>query len=688
MASSKHQSIRSRLSIAFLKTTGISLSIVMILFFSIEFARSRDAMTRNLSVLSSVIGMNAASALIFDDTSAAEETLSAFTAEVHVMAAVIYDADGEVFARYSRFGLSDFDAPMARRDGIEFDWFGDRLDLYQTIEVDGDVLGTVFIRSDTREIRDLMSSLALAAIGVIMLASLVAWFGAAELQENIATPLAALAESSEAMSRGDLSTRVDISRDDEIGTLADTFNAMVTSLRGLVSQVGENTRAVSDATAVLRGASDGMRLLATRQEAAVEGSAASLENLTDHIDSVNEAVSTLAEEAQETSTAAVEMDGSIVEIAAHMDELSQTIDAAASSIVQMTAGIREIAQFADTLKNATETTFDSLQQLSASVGEVEQNALATQEISAQATENAERGMRSVQETVHGMKQIQDSFVGLEQVISRLDVQSQSIGNVLGVIEGVVEQTNLLALNAAIISSHAGEHGRAFAVVAEEVKNLSDRTAGSTKEIGVLIREVQLEIANAVQSVSDGGERVNRGVALSLEAGEMLNTMAESARHSHRTAKDIVVATGEQASGLKRVDLAMVQVRQIAQQLSQGTREQDNAGAEITRGVERMRQLGQEVKRSTHVQRTESRHIAQSVEVVASRTNQILTATIEQKKQSEQLLDALKVFREVTVENAQRAEEMQSTVDVLSERAGALDEEVGRFSLEPSTRTRT
>jgi methyl-accepting chemotaxis protein len=246
--------------------------------------------------------------------------------------------------------------------------------------------------------------------------------------------------------------------------------------------------------------------------------------------------------------------------------------------------------------------------------------------------------------------------------------------------GVVEQTNLLALNAAIISSHAGEHGRAFAVVAEEVKNLSDRTAGSTKEIGLLIRDVQSEIANAVQSVSDGGERVERGVALSLEAGEVLNTMAESARHSLRTAKDIVAATGLQATGLERVDLAMVQVRQIAMQLSSGTREQDNASAEITKGVERMRQLGQEVKRSTHVQRTESRHIAQSVEVVASRTNQILTATNEQKKQSEQLLEALKVFREVTVENAHRAEEMQSTVDVLAERAGALDEEVGRFSL--------
>lgn len=680
MASSTTRSIRSRLSLGFLKTTGVSVLVVMVLYFSIEFTRSKDAMTRNLSVLSTVIGLNAGPALVFDDATAAEETLAALTADEHVMAGVIYDSDGDVFARYQRHDMEGFEAPAVLGDHVEFDWFGDRLDVHRGIEVGGEALGTVFIRSDTREMSALLMELGMASIGVMLLAGLVAWFGAAQMQEDIATPLAALAESSEAMSRGDLSTRVDISRDDEIGTLADTFNAMVTSLRGLVAKVGENTRAVSDATLVLRGASDGIRLVSGRQEVAVEGSAESIEKMTASIEEVNLAVSTLADEARETSTAAIEMDGSIVQIAAHMDELSQTIDSAASSIVQMTAGIREIAQFADTLRNATETTFVSLQQLSSSVGEVEENAKASQELSSQATDDAERGMRSVQETVNGMMQIQDSFVGLERVITRLDQQSQSIGDVLSVIEGVVEQTNLLALNAAIISSHAGEHGRAFSVVAEEVKNLSDRTAGSTKEIASLIGEVQQEIANAVESVSGGGERVDRGVALSLEAGEVLNTIAESARLSHATALDIVRATGEQATGLQRVDLAMVQVRQIAKQLSSGTHEQDNASAEITRGVERMRQLGQEVKRSTHVQRTESRHIAQSVEVVASRSNQILAATTEQSKQSEQILEALKVFREVTVESARRAEEMKSTVDVLSERAGALDEEVGRFSL--------
>ena len=125
---------------------------------------------------------------------------------------------------------------------------------------------------------------------------------------------------------------------------------------------------------------------------------------------------------------------------------------------------------------------------------------------------------------------------------------------------------------------------------------------------------------------------------------------------------------------------MIQVSQIATQLSRGTHEQDNASADITRGVERMRQLGQEVKRSTQDQRKESRHIAQSVEVVASRIDQILSATTEQSKQSEQILSALAVFHETTVESARRAEEMKSTVDILSERSGALDEEVGRFSL--------
>ena len=156
MISSTSRSIRSRLSMGFVQTTGVSILVVMLLFVSIEFTRSKDAMTRNLSVLTTVIGLNAGPALVFDDATAAEETLSALTADVHVMAGVIYDASGDVFARYNRSDIGEFTPPESLPDRTEFDWFGDRLDVYHAIVVDGDELGTVFIRSDTREMRALL----------------------------------------------------------------------------------------------------------------------------------------------------------------------------------------------------------------------------------------------------------------------------------------------------------------------------------------------------------------------------------------------------------------------------------------------------------------------------------------------------------------------------------------------------
>jgi len=633
MASRTDQSIRSRLGIGFMQVTGVALVLALAAFFVMEVVRSRAAMVQVASVLAEVIGTNAAPALLFGDRVAAGETLSALKVHEEVMAGIVYDDEGEVFVTYLRDDLKDFEAPALAHVKEEFELFGSRLVLTRPVAiVDQGVLGTVLIQMDTSGMKALVLRFAWISACVMALALGVAWIGAARLREQIVRPLDLLSEGSEALARGDLSTHVEVGRSDEIGKLAQAFNDMASSLRGLVSQVGQNSRAVNEAVVVLRTASDSMQGVAGRQEAAVEDSAASIEKMSASLEEVDNAVETLADTARETSTAAVQMDTSIVEIATHMDDLAQTIDSAASSVVEMTSAIREIAEHSETLKGATDTTASSLEQLTASVRGVEKSAQASQDLSLKSAEQAERGMESVQETVDGMKQIQVSFAGLETIVSRLDEQSHSIGEVLDVIAGVVEQTNVLALNAAIISSHAGEHGRAFAVVAEEVKNLSDRTAGSTKEIGELITGVRQEIANAVEAVCDGGRRVERGVGLSIEAGKILKHVAESATQSTQTADEIVKAMGAQAEGLQRVDSAMLQVREIAMQLNRG------------------------------------------------RIDQILAATNEQSKQGEQIMAALKVFREVTEQNARRSDEMKATVDLLSERADGLDEEVGRFQL--------
>jgi methyl-accepting chemotaxis protein len=218
------------------------------------------------------------------------------------------------------------------------------------------------------------------------------------------------------------------------------------------------------------------------------------------------------------------------------------------------------------------------------------------------------------------------------------------------------------------------------VVAEEVRNLAERTAGSTREISELITAVQGGVEAAVHAMNTGNDRVKNGVTLSREAGTILRGIGEAAEESARRVDEIVSATEGQTRDIEKVEEQMTQLRTIAEQLNRGTHEQDNASADITRAVEHMRDLGQRIKHSTQEQRKESEHITKSVEVVASRIEQILASTKEQAKQGDQILQAIQVFREAVQESNHRRTGMQESLGELSERARVLDEEVGRFRI--------
>src|SRR5436305_12759721 len=125
-----------------------------------------------------------------------------------------------------------------------------------------------------------------------------------------------------------------------------------------------------------------------------------------------------------------------------------------------------------------------------------------------------------------MKQIRRAVVGANEVVTRLGERSAAIGRILNVIEDVAEQTNLLALNAAILAAAAGEHGKGFSVVAAQIRELSERTAASTREIAALIRSVQDEVANALRTMGEGTALVAQGVGLSREAGKALNNIPD------------------------------------------------------------------------------------------------------------------------------------------------------------------
>ena len=672
------QSIQRRIVQSFFATTGLALFLTAGALGALAFVQFRQDMNESLWVLARVTGANLQASLLFDDNQAAKDTLGALKAVDSIEGAIVYDATGDIFAEYVRSDINAFQAPA----DLTFEpvWTSNNIDLASRIMMGEERVGTVFLRSDTKQAKSYLSR-SLVIVGVVLVFSLfLCWFGATRLRRSIADPLELLVAGAASMAAGDLSTQVAIQSEDETGVLARAFNAMADSLGGLVSQVGQNTRYVADAMETLTSSSAAMREEAVRQEQAVESTAESIGGIVASMRTVNANVEALSEIAIETSAAAIEMDSSIAETSTHIDDLSEIIDTTASSVVEMTSAIREIARSADTLNQSTASTAQALELLSKSVRTVESNATESHALSEETARKAEEGRSAVHQTVEGMVEIQQSFGGIDAIISKLSEKSESIGAVVKVIESVVEQTNLLALNAAIISSQAGEHGRAFSVVAEEVRNLAERTAASTRQIAALIESVQGGVHSAVAAMHQGATRVERGVELSSTAGRILHEIGEGTQQSTRWAKEIVEATRSQRADIDQVGIAMTQVKETAMQLNRGTHEQDSASAEITRGVERMRHLGLEVKNSAQEQRRESSTITQSVEVVAAKIRGISVETKDQSKAADQIQEALEVFREVTVRTTRRAQETSETISELSAHAQGLAEEIGRFRL--------
>ncbi len=674
-------SIKSKLLRIVVMTTLSSLMLGVAGFIVYDRSSFMQNMKSNTETLAKVVAINSEAALAFSSREDAQGTLAALSAEQHIASACIYDFDKSVFATYSRDGLSaSVKCPVVKSSGSEFG--AEALSVFQRIPPDGNSehLGTLYIESDLAALNARWKTYGTILLCVFGFALIMSFVISIFLQGQIVNPLSELVQGAEQIAEGDLSSEVSVSSRDEIGVLGRAFNGMASRLSGLVSEVGENIRAVTSVSQILQGTSEQMIDEVSKQEEAIVETAQSVTKFTDSIAEVNQYVGNLAEAAMETSSSIREMDTSIDTIASHMDNLAEAIDTTSSSVVEMSANIGEVAQNVETLEVASEITESSLCELNSSVQQVEGNASRSHELSENASLQAETGMEAVREMIEGMQEIESSFTSINDVVSGLAEKSENIGEIIKVIDEVANQTDLLSLNAAIIASQAGEHGRAFAVVAEQVKSLAERTAQSTRKISDLIISVQGEVSNAVGAMGVGRERVKKGVTLSDAAGEVLKGIIGSSHQSTQMVSEIVQATGEQVKDIAQVENAVGQVKAMVREINRSTHEQENASREITKLVEQIRGLGQEVKRSTKEQSKGSKLITNAMEDVTTMIDQIVGSTEDQGRGSEQINHALQVFREVTSESSIRTEELKSMVGTLFSRSQQLEREIGRFNL--------
>jgi methyl-accepting chemotaxis protein len=196
----------------------------------------------------------------------------------------------------------------------------------------------------------------------------------------------------------------------------------------------------------------------------------------------------------------------------------------------------------------------------------------------------------VQQTLEGMQAIAAVVNESATAITELGKRSDQIGEIIGVINDIADQTNLLALNAAIEAARAGEHGRGFAVVADEVRKLAERTTQATKEVADSIKAIQSETTGAVRKMNAGTEKVQAGVKLAEQAGSVLAGIVEGSGKVASMIQTIAAASEEQSAAAEQISKNVDQINAVTTQAAQGASQAAAAATQLSAKSEQLQRL--------------------------------------------------------------------------------------------------
>jgi methyl-accepting chemotaxis protein len=223
-----------------------------------------------------------------------------------------------------------------------------------------------------------------------------------------------------------------------------------------------------------------------------------------------------------------------------------------------------------------------MQAMSSSVVQVSENSGRAADASHKAAEIARQGGSIVHDTLSKMRTIAASVRGTAKQVEELGKSSDQIGRIIGVIEDIADQTNLLALNAAIEAARAGEQGRGFAVVADEVRKLAERTTTATKEIAQMIRTVQGETRAAVTAMEAGTRQVEEGVKTTAQAGDSLKEIIQTSEHVGEMITHIATAANQQSSAGEEINQNMEQIAKLVRESADGAQQAAKACQDLSK----------------------------------------------------------------------------------------------------------
>ncbi len=413
---------------------------------------------------------------------------------------------------------------------------------------------TISIEEEYARSKYIIKMVILATVFASFIFSMILWV---VIRKVVIDPVKKVEQSALKMSQGDLSFVIDVDKEDEIGRLSNAVQDSALSISNILQRIKEVAHRIFAVASDVEIASKKVVEGTVTETEAIANISSSVEEMNVTISEIADGTDGLAASAEETAASMEEMVTSITQIKDSTQDLSIAVESTSTSIEQLSATIKEVANNAEELATYAENTQSSMIQISSSVKEIAQNAKESSRLSEKVRNDAATfGMDSIDKTIQGMTNIKDAVKRTADYIIILGGRSEEIGKILTVIDDITDQTTLLALNAAILAAQAGEHGKGFSVVADEIKELADRTSASTQEIASLIQNVQQEVGDAVSAIEEGTQSVESGLSVTSEAASALRKIIESASKSSEMTISIERATTEQSTASRVVSDAI------------------------------------------------------------------------------------------------------------------------------------
>lgn len=270
--------------------------------------------------------------------------------------------------------------------------------------------------------------------------------------------------------------------------------------------------------------------------------------------------------------------------------LTDAVQATASASNQISSSTEELAAGAQEQSAQTGEIAGAVNQMSATIIQTTRHAAEASENAKEAGTVAKEGGKAVEDTINGMGRIANVVSRAAQVVLELGKGSEQIGEIVQVIDDIADQTNLLALNAAIEAARAGEQGRGFAVVADEVRKLAERTTKATKEIAVMIKRIQSDTKEAVVSMNEGTKEVEVGKELAERAGSSLRQIIGSSGKVVDIITQVAAASEEQSSAAEQISKNIESISNVTHEAASGTQQIARAAEDLNRLTDNLQNL--------------------------------------------------------------------------------------------------